>query len=411
VSKNVRTPASLTGALAAAAIVGWWSQASWVIPCVLAFGLLNVFVSPRGTQWVTRSAVGASLAALLWPKTFVPWLAILGALVWPVAFLIALSVAYEPEVTEDEPAGPAATPARISVAATIAAVALASLGYRALVLHNLGQTAALFLGLPSLLAIVVVFCVPTRSAVGVACKAVTVGLLVSLMFLGEGVLCVLMAAPLFYLIAVLIGIAVNLTRRDRTPIRSRTISCVGALGLLTMSLEGVTDVTTVNRDQWVSVTRTIPFSTAAVERALVRMPRFERPLPFVLRAGFPRPVRSMIDTTVDETRWTIAVRGGELRLEGGRIKEPRTGHLILELSEAGPGSMRWRAVSDDSHMRHYLTWQESFVEWRAVGPELTSVTWRLRYRRDLDPAWYFGALERVAATRAADYLIDAVATP
>ena len=73
--------------------------------------------------------------------------------------------------------------------------------------------------------------------------------------------------------------------------------------------------------------------------------------------------------------------------------------------------MRWRAVSDDSHMIHYLTWLESCVEWRALGPEQTSVTWRLRYRRDLDPAWYFGPLEQIAVARAADYLIDAVATP
>ena len=41
-------------------------------------------------------------------------------------------------------------------------------------------------------------------------------------------------------------------------------------------------------------------------------------------------------------------------------------------------------------MTHYLTWQEARVEWEPVGAGATRVTWTLRYRRDLDPAWYFG---------------------
>jgi hypothetical protein len=57
-----------------------------------------------------------------------------------------------------------------------------------------------------------------------------------------------------------------------------------------------------------------------------------------------------------------------------------------------------------------MTWQEASVEWTSESPNLTRVTWRLHYRRDLDPAWYF-PLEQVAATLAAGYLIDAVATP
>ena len=37
--------------------------------------------------------------------------------------------------------------------------------------------------------------------------------------------------------------------------------------------------------------------------------------------------------------------------------------------------------------------------------------WTLRYRRLLDPAWYFGPWERYAVRLAAGYLIDTVATP
>jgi hypothetical protein len=39
------------------------------------------------------------------------------------------------------------------------------------------------------------------------------------------------------------------------------------------------------------------------------------------------------------------------------------------------------------------------------------VRWTIRYRRDLDPAWYFGPWERYAVRLAGNYLIDNVATP
>ena len=39
------------------------------------------------------------------------------------------------------------------------------------------------------------------------------------------------------------------------------------------------------------------------------------------------------------------------------------------------------------------------------------VSWSLRYRRELDPAWYFGPWERYGVGLAAGYLIDNLAAP
>ncbi len=102
------------------------------------------------------------------------------------------------------------------------------------------------------------------------------------------------------------------------------------------------------------------------------------------------------------------MRGGERLLTG---LEPRTGDLTLVLEEARPGLVRWRAISDTSHMTHFLAWREIVVESEAVDASTTRVTWTLRYLRGLDPAWYFGPMERYAARLAAGYLIDSVATP
>jgi hypothetical protein len=91
--------------------------------------------------------------------------------------------------------------------------------------------------------------------------------------------------------------------------------------------------------------------------------------------------------------------------------EPRAGDLILVLEESRPGRVRWRAVADDSHMTHFLSWREAIVQWESVDAHATKVAWTLRYRRGLDPSWYFGPWERYAARLAAGYLIDSVATP
>jgi hypothetical protein len=241
----------------------------------------------------------------------------------------------------------------------------------------------------------------------VACKAVTVGMLVSLIFLGEGMVCIAMSAPLFYVVAVAIGVAVDRTWRhaDKAP---TTFACLAVLVIVSMSLEGVSDATSFSRDEWVSETRVVHASPRAIERALFEPPRFDRVLPLYLRAGFPRPVSTRLERSTAGTRTVIRFRGGEMRLDG---VEPRTGDLILELEETRPGSVRWRAVSDDSHMTHFLAWSEARVQWEAAGADSTRVTWTLRYRRGLDPAWYFGPWERYATHLAAGYLIDSVATP
>jgi hypothetical protein len=297
---------------------------------------------------------------------------------------------------------------RTTLARLIVAVAVAVIAYQALLSHELQQTSALFIGIPALLAIAVVFGVSPKSATGVACKAVTIALLVSLLFLWEGIMCVVMSAPLFYLVAIIIARVVQFVRepkRDRIiTLRSYTF----LLALVPMSLEGVTGLTTIDREESVTVSRVIDAPREAVAEALLRAPRFDRTLPVALRGGFPAPIASRIERDAAGTRWVIEMRGGEMLLNG---MEPRTGDLILRLDESHPGIVRWHVLSDTSHMTHFLFWRDIVVRYEAVDGSRTRVTWTIQYRRGLDPAWYFGPMERYAVRWAADYLIDAVATP
>lgn len=284
----------------------------------------------------------------------------------------------------------------------IGIVTMASVAARSMFSQGLQQTAALFIGVPAVLAMAAVL-IPAKSAIGIACKSVTIGLLISLIFLGEGILCVVMAAPLFFVIALLIGVMVEASRRGRSS-HQRLYSGVALLVLVPMSFEGVFPATTIARDTAVTESLIVNASSADVAAALIASPRFDRPLPRVLTMGLPRPLS--VEGDGDILR--VTMRGGETRVNG---REPRTGTLVLAREHRTSRSVVWHAVADDSHMRHFLTWQSSEVEWEAIDAHRTRVTWTIRYRRDLDPAWYFAPMERFAVRLAARYLIESVATP
>ena len=283
----------------------------------------------------------------------------------------------------------------------IAIVTIASAAARVMFGRGLGQTAALFIGVPALLSMAAVF-IPARSAAGVACKSVTLGLLISLIFLGEGILCVVMAAPLFYTVALLIGFLRDRQRRQQR--HQHLFSGIVLLVFAPMALEGVFPATTINRHTEVMESVIVNASATDVAAAMISTPRFDRALPRLLTFGLPRPL------AVESHGHLLLVemRGGETRVNG---REPRTGTLILSREHHTNRSVTWRVVSDDSHMRHFLTWHSSEVAWQPIDERTTRVTWTIRYRRDLDPAWYFGPMERFAVRLAARYLIDSVATP
>jgi hypothetical protein len=403
VPKRTHIKIAIVAAVIATALIGRTGSAPWATVGAIAFGAFNVFFDAPGTGWIRALAIAGTLAALAWPNGLMGSVGLIAWLVWPPAMAVGWAVGRNRRGDSLEAERP-----RIVLATLIVALAIGVIVYRALAMHRLDQTAALFIGVPTILAMVVVFGARPRSATGVACKAVTIGLLVSMLFLWEGVMCVLMSAPLFYLVAICVSWLMQYAMKPNDNAAMTLRSCLVLLLMVPMSLEGVTEFTTVNRDESVTASQIVSATPDAVERALFEPPRFDRIRPLYVRGGFPSPVATRVERSAGQTQWVIEMRGGELLLTG---MEPRTGDLTLALEEARPGLVRWRVVSDTSHMTHFLQWREVVVEWKAVDATTTRVTWTLRYLRGLDPAWYFGPMERYATRLAAGYLIDSVATP
>ncbi len=278
----------------------------------------------------------------------------------------------------------------------ILAASVGSVMYRLIVEHRLEQSAELFVGIPTVLALILAMTPKAGTVKGGIMKGLTLALLLSGPLLGEGFGCILYASPIFYLVGLLIGAIVDWQRNKK----KTTVSCL-LLILLPMSIEGSSARLSFNREEIVRASQVANASEREVQIALSHSPRTDLPLPFYLRIGFPRPTEAHGDgLEVGDTRMIHFAHG-----------EGHPGDLLLRVEESRPGYIRFSGVSDHSKIAHWLDWKSSEVEWTALDAQHTRVNWTIHFTRRLDPAWYFRPWERYATRLAAEYLIQANATP
>jgi hypothetical protein len=290
---------------------------------------------------------------------------------------------------------------RRELIATVAGIAAASLLFRLATGIGMQHTSLVFMGVPAVLAVAVGMTSPAATARGTIIRTTTLALLMAGVALGEAFVCLLMASPLIYLVAICVGGYVDWDEKRQAERRSGFAHgpLLALLAMAIPAMEGVVPRFEFPREAAVTRTRIVAAAPAEVERALAAPMRFDRPLPRFLRLGFPTPG---------------ATEGAGLGVGDRRTVEFRHGHhpgtLAMQVHASSPGRVLFTPVGDDSYLIHWLTWRSAEVRWRAV-PGGTEVRWTLRYRRRLDPAWYFAPLERYGVGVTAGYLIDALATP
>lgn len=282
----------------------------------------------------------------------------------------------------------------------VLAIALGCLMYRILVFGRLEQTALLFVGIPALLAVVVACTPKAKTLIGGTLKATTLFLLLSAPLLGEGFICILMAAPIFYAVALLIAGIITLIKTSARKREQNILPCLVLVGILPLAMEGYRPSLSFNREEAVTARRVVHATAEEVEGALSQSPRSNLPIPSFFKS-FPRPTEAHGQ----------GLKPGDLRTVHFAGGEGHPGDFVIRVVESGPGHARFEAVSDKSKIAHWLAWEYADVRWQPVDATHTQVEWTLGYRRLLDPAWYFRPWERYAVRVSADYLIRANATP
>ncbi|UGY91531.1 hypothetical protein [Streptomyces gobiensis] len=291
--------------------------------------------------------------------------------------------------------------ARWTLVGVLAVLFGAMLLYQMLHAGKLEQTALFYVGMPAFIGLAIALWARPKSVTGTALACTAVGLTLAGAMLGEGVICLVMAAPLFFLFAAVIGALADKLRRYDD--RFHAFAAVPLIAVLGLALEG-SGVYELPRDNTASVTRTVSATPDELARALAAPPRFADPEPVFLRQiPFPKPQRATGAglETGDQRLITFNPRK---TLGIGATTTPRSMRLVITESEPG------RVVFDvrqDSTLARWLNLRTAEVRWRSTaGGRATEMTWTLDYQRTFDPGWYFGPIQQYGMTQAAAYLAD-----
>jgi hypothetical protein len=263
---------------------------------------------------------------------------------------------------------------RMNLIAFILATAIVSLLLRLTYYTGKETKALMFVGIPTALALLLVLTPSAKSTVGIAAKGVTIGLLMSAILFGEGMICILMTAPIAYIVAISVAFAIS-SSRPKGPL----VMCLAVLPFICMSLEGLSDSLSFPREETVQAQRIVPARPDEVAATLAGPMNFHARLPIFLRLGFPRPVSARGSSLEPGAERVIHFAGGE----------GHPGDLVMQVESRQTGGVVFRALEDHSKIAHWLAWRSADVGWCAVDANHTAITWTLHYRRGLDPAWYF----------------------
>ncbi len=305
-----------------------------------------------------------------------------------------------------------ATTAQKQLVGFIIVVAIVSAAYRVVYASGIQQSAALFVGIPALFAILLVLVPRSKSATGMLLKGSLIGILLAGIILPEGLLCLLFAYPLLALIAVIVGAVVDWSR-SRNHRQGPTLMVL-SIPLLLLSLEGVVG-SPIDTSDRASASMTVEATTDEVSAAIAATPTFDPELPFFLTLGFNKPVSATGSGVAVGDERVIEFTGGThddhpLRVFGGS-SEASTGHhsmMHLEVVESSPGRVVFAVEHDMTMLSRWVRLDRAVVTWEPITESSTRVTWSFEYERLLFPSPYFGPLERYGMGQAADYLLHSV---
>lgn len=284
---------------------------------------------------------------------------------------------------------------------------LVGVGITGIVIHllthaNFHESSVFYIGLPLLLAYMFISSNPSTSATGASLKGITIVLLLSGPILQEGFICIIMAAPLFYIVGGTIGLFIDYSRKKKhSKLHASPLLLIVAL----LSLEGTHPYLTVDRNSTVRIEQIVPASEESIQQQLNQPLSLGKDVPAFLKI-FPFPTSQQhISTELGDQNTLHFVYYKHFYFN------EKIGDLTYQITGKGSNYIESTVVSDDSYVSTYLDWKSSKVSWQAIDKKNTKVTWEISYKRKLDPSWYFGTLEHYTVSLMAQALIKYAATP
>jgi len=259
-------------------------------------------------------------------------------------------------------------------------------------------SALLYIGIPTFIAIAFAHTSSSKSVMGSTLKAITFVILISGPLLQEGFICMVMAAPILYIVGALAAWPFDHYRKKKSN-ASRVNTFILPTVLVFMSMEGIFDETSFNRLNTVEHTQVINGSIEDVKRKIATSRPLEKPDSLFVRL-FPQPDIIHADgIAMGDQHWV------DISYLKWIYWNEKRGQVHFEVTQHLDNFIRFSPVKDDSYLSSYLTWKDTTISMQAVSENTTQVTWRISFQRDIDPAWYAQPLQRYAMTVAAQVML------
>lgn len=277
---------------------------------------------------------------------------------------------------------------KIKLYAIVLILVAASIAFRLLNDWKLEQTSLLFIGIPALIALLVIkHTNRPKTSYAVMFYVVSIFLLLCGVLLGEGLICIIIMSPLFYGVgAIIIAIKNYLIRKDKQNLNAFILI---PLLLLASQLYEINTTLEIHK-----ISSTILIDRITYLSEMNASPNFTKNLPSFFKIGFPKPVGI--------TGQGIAV--GDTRAIQFLSNTKGLGDLTLKIKEATPTSIVFEVMSDKTHIAHWLSYKEITVTQNKKDNN-TEITWTTDFTCDLGPSWYFEPLEKAAIELMNEHLI------
>jgi hypothetical protein len=235
-------------------------------------------------------------------------------------------------------------------------------------------------------------------------RLATIIFLATSAFLFEGFLCVMMFMPIYYISVTLGYLFTRALDRHREDGEGGGTFRAYAIPLLVLMLvsEGLTPQTTVPRARTATWVATSNQDIAALKANMAAPIRFSAGRPWFLSL-FPLPDRieagSLGVGDIHRLHFTY---------KKWFFTNFQQGEMRVRIAAVEPQHIRTEILSNSAYLAHYMKVEGTDVRFTPLDGGGTRIALTVKYQRLLDPAWYFGPMQQLAAEQSARYLVETI---
>ncbi len=281
-------------------------------------------------------------------------------------------------------------------------VGISTLTIRTLLDSEFGKGTLLYIAIPFAISVALAFFTKVSDGTTIRKQYVNHMRLMTIIFLAtsvilfEGFVCMLMFMPIYYLIASLTFLFRWLSR-DKSDDSLDNIFKVSAFPVLVLLLvsEGMIPATTVERASTATFVAESPLSIAKLQANMAAPITFSSGRHWFLRL-FPLP----------DSVQAGSLNEGDVHHMAFTYKRwiwtnTHKGQMDVTIAKVTPEHIQTKITRNDSYLNSYMEIDGTDVRFTPLANGGTRVALTVRYERLLDPAWYFGPMQNLAAKQSA----------